>query len=856
MDRTPDTIQLIWNQQVGQTKSWNTDVIQPCLEVIDVSPVKNVFKVKLTDGRLWCNALINGTFAQQLQNGDLKLHCLLKLHQSTVQEIAKKSGKTAKSLFITEGACLPQLPQDKRADPYTLGEYPERSGNTQSSQMPLAIVPACEEMTQAAQIGVPSGQQIVGIAPNLPSVGVAPVGQQALLAPQPLSYDSAPWQPPQHDTTHTTPERRPGVLVAATHTPSPPQFTAPPAQALVKNTTPYGQDAFGRSPALAPGQMPQQMPQQQMPQQQMQQAGAGSTVGQTFGHMQFGHGAQASVGAPAAVAAPAPAMSSMPPSAPVFAPAGQSSAAETIMARSAPAAAARPSAGGLLSYMQPRSAVASAPSATIAPARAAAPAPAPWNAGGTRSAAVKAPGLLTPISQLTPYIGGRWQIKARVTTKEAIRKFTNARGEGQLFKIELKDSAGSEMSATFFGRAVDKYFEMIRPNQVYFFQRGSVKAANRRFDRGDFVISFDENTVVEVADEDQSIPGVSYNFQKLEDVHRMGKDEAVDVRGIIIDAKEPFMLTIRSTGKERPKRELCLWDSAAEGGSMALTIWGDQAHEEFKLGTVMYARGARISEWNESKTLNFSGHYDLNPDDQQAFALLAAYDAAGRPQGNPKFGGGGGGVGRARETLEECREADLQLGAQAFPGQSAQASSTFRHSVMATLACISAERVPYYMSCPELVERAPRAGTQATQGGSEQRRPCNKKSNQDTPGMWTCAAGHQCNQPVARFMLQKIQVLDHSGAMEVSLFDDAGRRIFGCAADELVPLWEDLSREAERDELLKRVAWKRVVLRLRSAKDTFRDEEQIKVTAEEASAVDFAKEGKRLLSEVLAAVGA
>ena len=59
----------------------------------------------------------------------------------------------------------------------------------------------------------------------------------------------------------------------------------------------------------------------------------------------------------------------------------------------------------------------------------------------------------------------RWTIKARVTSKSAVRTWSNSRGEGKLFSINLLDDSG-EIKATAFRDQVDKYYDMIELNKV------------------------------------------------------------------------------------------------------------------------------------------------------------------------------------------------------------------------------------------------------------------------------------------------------------------------------------------------------------------------------------------------------
>lgn len=71
-----------------------------------------------------------------------------------------------------------------------------------------------------------------------------------------------------------------------------------------------------------------------------------------------------------------------------------------------------------------------------------------------------------PISSLSPY-QNKWVIKARVTSKSAIRTWNNAKGEGKLFSMDLMDESG-QIRATAFRDQVDKFYDMIEVSLPFF----------------------------------------------------------------------------------------------------------------------------------------------------------------------------------------------------------------------------------------------------------------------------------------------------------------------------------------------------------------------------------------------------
>jgi replication factor A1 len=53
-----------------------------------------------------------------------------------------------------------------------------------------------------------------------------------------------------------------------------------------------------------------------------------------------------------------------------------------------------------------------------------------------------------------------------VTSKADIRRWSNAKGEGTLFSIDLLDSQNTEIRATFFKDACDKFYPLIEQGKV------------------------------------------------------------------------------------------------------------------------------------------------------------------------------------------------------------------------------------------------------------------------------------------------------------------------------------------------------------------------------------------------------
>ena len=72
---------------------------------------------------------------------------------------------------------------------------------------------------------------------------------------------------------------------------------------------------------------------------------------------------------------------------------------------------------------------------------------------------------MIPISAINPY-SNKWTIKARITSKSALKSWSNAKGSGTLFSVDLLDNSGVEIRGTFFKEAADKFYPILEEANV------------------------------------------------------------------------------------------------------------------------------------------------------------------------------------------------------------------------------------------------------------------------------------------------------------------------------------------------------------------------------------------------------
>jgi len=432
-----------------------------------------------------------------------------------------------------------------------------------------------------------------------------------------------------------------------------------------------------------------------------------------------------------------------------------------------------------------------------------------------------------PIASLTPY-QNRWTIKARVTNKSDIKRWSNSRGEGYLFSMDLLDESG-EIRATAFKAECDKFEPIVEVDKVYYISNCKLKPANKQYSNlnNDYELTFyEQSEMTPCNDADtKSIPRVTFNFVQLNQLKAEHKDQIVDVIGVCRSANELSTINSSRTGKEYTKRDLQIVDQSLT--ELRLTLWGTQAEKFNASGNEVIAiKSCKVGDFGGvSLSTVASSLVQINPNIQRCHELKGWYDDTGCKatfQSASQDGMSGGGAGSNFMTLGEVKSSQIGMGS-----EKGDYYSTTANTVM-----FQKDRA-MYQAC--------------TQSGAEGK-GCNKKVQDQGNGTYRC---EKCNVDMDTFkwrLILSFSIADASDNQWVQVFHDQAEQILEISAQELGTMQTNDPEGYNR--VFQNATFKKFNFRLRAKPDNYNDEVRVRHSVMSAEKVNFDTYNKLMVKEL------
>ncbi|EGW33590.1 uncharacterized protein SPAPADRAFT_135958 [Spathaspora passalidarum NRRL Y-27907] len=446
-----------------------------------------------------------------------------------------------------------------------------------------------------------------------------------------------------------------------------------------------------------------------------------------------------------------------------------------------------------------------------------------------------APIRITPIETISPY-QNNWTIKARVSYKGDLRTWSNAKGTGQLFSVNFLDES-DEIKATAFNETAERAYNLLEEGKVYYISKARVAAAKKKFNHltHPYEITMEKDTEITECFDNTNVPKLHFNFVKLNKIQDLESNAIVDVIGALKIVNEPFKITAKSTGKEFDRRNITIVDET--GFAIEMGLWNNTAVEfNIEQGSIIAFKGCKVQDYNgRSLTLTQQGSVIPNPESPEAYQLKGWYDNQGINESfkSLKVESSGASSNQIENRKSIAQAQDENLGKGEKPDY---------FTVKATISYTKPDTFAY-PACPNVV---------ASNAGSQQARPsqpCNRKLvEQPTDGTWRC---ERCDinypEPTYRY-IYNCSILDETGQIWVTLFDNEARKLFGIDAGELTKI-----KEEDQDEFTRRIediSFKEYQFRLRARQDTYNDQLRVRYQAVGIDFIDYSTEAEYLCKQL------
>ncbi|KAK8918529.1 hypothetical protein KSP39_PZI021340 [Platanthera zijinensis] len=439
-----------------------------------------------------------------------------------------------------------------------------------------------------------------------------------------------------------------------------------------------------------------------------------------------------------------------------------------------------------------------------------------------------------PLCSLNPY-QGIWTIKVRVTNKGNLRTYRNAKGEGQVFNVELTDEEGTQIQATMFNEAANKFYPKFDLGKVYYISKGTLKLANKQFKtvQNDYEMTLNENSIVEEADgESAFIPETKYNFVKIDQLGSyVNGRELVDVIGVLQNVSQTLSVRRKSDNETIPKRDITIADDSNLTVSVSLwndlaTITGQELLDLVDKAPVIAIKALKVGDFQGISVSTVSKSIvQINPDFPETKKLRSWYASKGEGVTMAPLSSTLSSI--STKAGQRSMYSDRVFLSHITNDQTLGHEKPVFFSIKAYVSHIKPDQTMWYRAC----------------------KTCNKKvTDAVESGYWCEACQKNDDQSSLRYIMV-MKVSDSSGEAWLSVFNEHAEKIIGCTADEL-----DKIKSEEGDEKfhlkLKEATWIPHIFRVSVAMSEYMNERRQRITVRAEAPIDCSGEMRYMLEEI------
>lgn len=428
-----------------------------------------------------------------------------------------------------------------------------------------------------------------------------------------------------------------------------------------------------------------------------------------------------------------------------------------------------------------------------------------------------------PVNALSPFQRD-FKIKVRVTRKGDMRTWSNDRGQGKLFSVDLLDGHGGEIQATMFNDAADKFYAIFEEGKVYTIKKGRVKVANKRYThiKNDYQLDLSMDSVVEFVGDDTAISGMKYDFKPLSELSDMQDKSFVDVCGICDNVSDLQEFTSKA-GKELTKRSFRIVDQSNH--AVDCTLWGDLAKgvDPEMVNQSVCIKAARVSDFN-GKSLSVN-KYSINPEGvAKAKEVMQWWTSGGNTQNfnSMSTGGGGGAKSSPAITIREFEKAGMGTG---------EKPDYFNTVVQVKGVPVNFEKPPWYKAVPE------------------EGIPAYKVVQADDGASWYCEKNQKTYESYKCRYILRMTAFDHTKDHWFNCYNDVAEKIIGVPANEL-EVFVNNGDENGLKNVFRGLIGKSFNARVRAKQEIYNDEARQRCDILQADDIDYSAESARMLDRI------